>query len=730
MDRGRKVELPAPAGSSTDDAPSGGDPVADVTDPPGYSQGLTRVLHAASLLVSGALPAAEFLAFVADPTFGYRALVVAVFAVHCACWTATVLARLPLSVRTQTALRWRPLPVWAPVVSWGVFAVCLALSAAGSDLSAPRVVLNASIGVGIAAAMVTPGRRSVLIAAVLSSLAAVLVLLGLSLSSAPVWPGPLMVPGGVYYALIVPVYTVCSTLAVAVTVGGLGDVADAADRRLRSWGRSRRAAARSAAAAAAFDRRSRVLHDTVINTLAAVGMGAVLSDADLIRARCRADIEAIDDLTRVRARPSATVGEVVDYARSLDIEFAITDAAGLQRMLARQPDWRRGEILGLILETVTNAAKHSGADRVTLEVDQAAGRIVIGDTGDGTVRTDELRNALAQRAADAMVDVAVESAPRRGTTVTLTVPPLEMVDDRGVMTRALAEMATYMAAVLYAEFVAVALIATTARGGWTVRSAIPALTVLIIVAAILLVLTAVGRRAPTLPASVVAGVHVAMGVAAAVVLVATLRAPPVDAGIAGPASNLDWAGDCTVVIVIVLVLVDGRSRVIAPALLLAVFTAAPAGLIERAHHGELLAREEQTRQRLARREQTELDADMLAPSRALLTEIAADPALVTDPAVRAAARVEESCLRTAIVLGDHLDEEWIRVIAAARQAGVRLDLHVLGHPTDRETQRSAKTAVVDVVGHCAPAERVTVSVRDDGIDVVADSLPEGILELR
>ena len=43
--------------------------------------------------------------------------------------------------------------------------------------------------------------------------------------------------------------------------------------------------------------QSRVLHDTVVNTLGAVANGAIVSGCDAIRARCAADVRAIDAAT-------------------------------------------------------------------------------------------------------------------------------------------------------------------------------------------------------------------------------------------------------------------------------------------------------------------------------------------------------------------------------------------------------------------------------------------------
>ena len=529
---------------------------------------------------------------------------------------------------------------------------------------------------------------------------------------------------------------------------------------------------RGIAVAELASHQSRVLHDTVVNTLGAVANGAIVSGCDAIRARCAADVRAIDALERFRIPGAPTISDLVGYAETLDIDLVVHGHAELDALVARQPQWRRQEIIGVIGESIINAAKHSGADRVGISVAESDNRIVISDEGVGIDDTATLVRALSLRARDAMVLVDVESAPGEGTRVRLTVPPLQSVDGRNILADSISGIAVRLVPILLVEFFAVALLATTFRTGWSTRAVAPALAAWLIVAAVLITLTSAGRRGGRLPARVVAVGYVGMMAAGTVAAVSPLisGAPSAYGGLAP--SNMAWLGDAAAGICICFILIDGRRAVVLPllmigatamlttmlfsanatssavvtlfadALLIAVFavvrsrTAALAIEIEDQHRSELFRREELERRTAEMNFHAVQGYSMLKPARALLTELVGRPQRMDDPDVRAAAAVEESCLRALITIPVGRQSRWLGVIEAARTARALLSLHFFGCETQSECDVTDEVVgeVIDCIGHTRPGERVTVGIFDDDtsvrVTVVADTLSDGIVEFR
>ena len=713
-----------------------------------YSTGVTRVLRSAALMWSGVMSVAQFFVFenFAD-SFQHATAIRVLFVVHACCWLATVALRSS---------------AWAPVTTWALVCVALAVSADSASIGALRLVLNVCLCVGIVAALLGTPRTALVGAGVLSGVTG----LAIGFGSAA---HPYAFTS--YYALVIPVYTLCSTAAVALLTSGWRDIAELTDNHRSSRERTECTVVRGIAVAELASHQSRVLHDTVVNTLGAVANGAIVSGCDAIRARCAADVRAIDALERFRIPGAPTISDLVGYAETLDIDLVVHGHAELDALVARQPQWRRQEIIGVIGESIINAAKHSGADRVGISVDESDNRVVISDEGVGIDDTATLVRALSLRARDAMVLVDVESAPGEGTRVRLTVPPLQSVDGRNILADSISGIAVRLVPILLVEFFAVALLATTFRTGWSTRAVAPALAAWLIVAAVLITLTSAGRRGGRLPARVVAVGYVGMIAAGTVAAVSPLisGAPSANGGLAP--SNMAWLGDAAAGICICFILIDGRRAVVLPllmigatamlttmlfsanatssavvtlfadALLIAVFavvrsrTAALAIEIEDQHRSELFRREELERRTAEMNFHAVQGYSMLKPARALLTELVRSPQRMDDPDVRAAAAVEESALRALIATPVGQQSRWLGVIESARSAQVLLTLHFFGGEalSGGDVTDDVVRAVIDCIGDARSGERVTVGVFNEDspvrVTVVADTFSDGIVEL-
>ncbi|GAB2658787.1 hypothetical protein GCM10027169_22520 [Gordonia jinhuaensis] len=371
----------------------------------GYAGGVARVLRSGALSWAALMPVAQLVAYAASAdSFRNGQLMVGLFALHALCWALTV---------------WRGATVWFPVGTWILICLGAAISVAGpdtSDVAALRIVLNMCLCVGIVAGLLATQTAALALAVTLStSVAALLILCD---SAGTLWDatetaGPSRLT--VYYSLLIVVYTVCSTLAVSILTTVWREVAQTADTHQRHRGRIDQRLTRDLASAELATRRSRVLHDTVINTLGAVANGSIVSDGHVVSARCRADLCAIEEIEAQRVPTTTAISDLIAYAYAcaLGIDAVIDDEAMLRRLIDRQPPWRRQEIVGLIGESITNAAKHSGAEQVTICVRRQPDQVIVRDLGAGTADVDMLADTLRPRARDAMALIDVESHHRR-----------------------------------------------------------------------------------------------------------------------------------------------------------------------------------------------------------------------------------------------------------------------------------------------------------------------------
>lgn len=223
---------------------------------------------------------------------------------------------------------------------------------------------------------------------------------------------------------------------VAATRIGLSymfDFATLADEEAATAQRERAAVATQEAASRASAEDARVLHDTVINTLAALASGgAAVSDAAAVRERCARDIATVTAL-RDGAEPVADDGGLrgSSYDSRVRVRHRGLADDALARIEAGLPAGRLRALRRATTELVQNAAKHAGVDEVVVRVEEREGHLVVtvADEGvgfDGRPGSGGLATSVLSRAQDAAIDVRVDTAPGQGTRVTLTVPTGEV----------------------------------------------------------------------------------------------------------------------------------------------------------------------------------------------------------------------------------------------------------------------------------------------------------------
>lgn len=215
----------------------------------------------------------------------------------------------------------------------------------------------------------------------------------------------------------------CTALAYAT--GKLRRHAADADERLT--GIARRRSEEAAAEAQARDRREqeRILHDTILNTLAGIAWGAAAADSRAaVRDRCRMDVTDIEAFLaaepdhRPPADLRAALARAIDRARErgLAVDLRIHGAASVPPAVA--------DALGAAVgEALSNVARHAGTSRA--EVVASDEGVVVRDHGRGfeprAVEPDRMgiRRSLTERMADVGGSATIVSSRGAGTTVTL-----------------------------------------------------------------------------------------------------------------------------------------------------------------------------------------------------------------------------------------------------------------------------------------------------------------------
>lgn len=196
---------------------------------------------------------------------------------------------------------------------------------------------------------------------------------------------------------------------------------------------------RAASLRAAED--ARLVHDTVINTLGALANGgAGVDDLDLVRARCARDITTVASIVEDADLLARTGGirEGHDLLGIRVVERGLT-GAGLRAQEGLLPPASVEVLARASTELVRNAAKHSGADEVVVDIRATGSGLVVevSDEGvgfDGVARPGRgIAESVLARLPGTGVTLELVSAPGEGTQATLSWSgegaPAEVVDD-------------------------------------------------------------------------------------------------------------------------------------------------------------------------------------------------------------------------------------------------------------------------------------------------------------
>lgn len=173
---------------------------------------------------------------------------------------------------------------------------------------------------------------------------------------------------------------------------------------------------------------ARVLHDTAINTLAVIANGGVgIADAQKVRTHCAQDVAVLEAL-RVGRREHDMLHRMLDDIASLTLlpihRTGLDDEDISELAQQLEPEVIEG-IWGAAREAIINAAKHSQADEVMLNIEHEEDGLTVRvrDDGVGFSRAIPegrgLANSIFGRAHDHGFEARVESEPGSGTTVIL-----------------------------------------------------------------------------------------------------------------------------------------------------------------------------------------------------------------------------------------------------------------------------------------------------------------------
>jgi signal transduction histidine kinase len=191
------------------------------------------------------------------------------------------------------------------------------------------------------------------------------------------------------------------------------------------------------------ERIAKDLHDGVIQSLFAVGMGlqgtSMASGDPRVADRIDAAVEEIDQVIRdlrnyiFGLRPGALADRALDAAlRELVEEFGgrsgIVTVAEIDGSVAADLASTAGDVLQLAREALSNVGRHSGATTCRLSLSRVDGRALleIDDDGKGfdptSVQRGDGLNNLDRRAEAVGGRANVDSEPGRGTTVRVELP--------------------------------------------------------------------------------------------------------------------------------------------------------------------------------------------------------------------------------------------------------------------------------------------------------------------
>lgn len=688
----------------------------------GYESGVHRALATAGLYFAGAAPAVQFMMFDdSTPAYPHPGLVQLAFAAHAVVWGCAV-------------LRWLPAPM--VLVSWSVICVTIAVQMSLADVAEPAAPRNISLTIAATAALLLPLRRALALTAAVSMASGAALLLAARTPTMTVWS----------IAVEIPIYAVSVTAALALAFRELHKVAREADDQARARLAVDRTVRRKELAAEASRHRARMMHDTVVNTLGAIANARIASTDDLVARRCAEDARMIEVLRRTATPINPSLRDVFTHAQEIDVELTDDDIVGLRDRLDDEEPWRRREIVSTLKETVTNIAKHAGVTHARMSYDAASFTVTVTDAGAGMDDVEPLARSLSARSLDAQTEVHVTSDHGRGTTVRLSITPLRDAATR-LLESAAAGMAIAISAVMLAEFVAVTVVTSAFRRDWTVAGVLPPTVMWFVVATTLGLILKNAGRSPSLPGYAIAAAY--LGLVAMTVL---YNLTDTEAGACGLRPNLAWVGDAMATICAVLVLVDGRLRVVLPAVLLGVigavvtfgdvpvecgrstFGIAATDLLVvgafyilrrrirslsnavAALHDDRIRRREQ-QERLAVHDALNSDGfdATLEFSKEILCGVAERPERVRDARTRTAASLEEGYLRaliglTADIVTVQTKRLFVGAMDSARAVGVRVSVYVEPGVLNDDSAGFVVATLHAIIGRCAARDEVSIGV--------------------
>lgn len=232
--------------------------------------------------------------------------------------------------------------------------------------------------------------------------------------------------------LATAVYSLADCYVAAAAMGVLRRTAADTDAARAAHAQAEQEAARVRAGQRELRRVYRLLHDTVVNTLAAVARFP-RSAPDVVAARCAADLALLQE---------PALQPVVDPDQLLDSATRRAALLGLRLDVQVQ---RRGPLLdeavataleGACWEALNNVAKHSGqaAARLAWAWDGRHGRVVVSDRGQGFDPalgwSGGALESVVARCSEAGVVADVVTSHRQGTAVVLTWDAADAPDGR------------------------------------------------------------------------------------------------------------------------------------------------------------------------------------------------------------------------------------------------------------------------------------------------------------
>ncbi|GAA1748179.1 hypothetical protein GCM10009710_30320 [Aeromicrobium alkaliterrae] len=502
---------------------------------------------------------------------------------------------------------------------------------------------------------------------------------------------------------------------------------------------------------------ARTLHDTVINTFAAIAAGgAAVDDPQLVRDRCRRDVPVIEGLLEGRASREDLGIRAVGASQAVTLDWTGASAAETSMLEAELTTAVRRSLTGSVREALLNVAKHSGTHRATIDVRVEASDLVVTVSDDGagfdgvTPAGRGLAESVLRRSADAGIKASIRTDPGRGTQITLRAPAAASTETRPVLVPG-HDFATVLSSLRDRGSWAWA--ATVIGVGFTIAPLNtppePAFAMLGLLIALTVTAWLTTRHRAHLP------VVVSAVIVAAIPVVFVLSFASVDYG---RVDIIRWQAIAVTALPVIL-LVHARTRaerlagVLAHLVTVAVLAGerldtepeiaavvavagVPALAIVAAWTVFLrtiddIAARAVDEQRSA--DDSRLESSLVAAvadarvrwttaglqaSLRLLRDLADGSADAADPAVRAACATEEAHLRQLTLLSPravHMGPWFAQALADARTQGVELvvrtgDLDV----DDRDEAEALGSLVVEAVGQATPGERVTVGLFVDG----------------